>query len=69
MDVRTKSLTLVVGEEEQRDGEPRRSGDACDSLGLGDEEVVMDLGHHTHVLGMVVRARAWGSLAADEVGS
>lgn len=68
MDVRTKSLTFVVGEG-QRDGEPRRSGDACDSLGLGDEEVVMDLGHHTQVLGMAVWARSWGSLAAGEVDS
>ena len=68
MDVRTRSLTLVVGEG-QRDGENRRSGDACDSLGLGDEEAVVGLGHRTHVLDMVVWVRAWGSLAAVEVGS
>lgn len=68
MDVRTRSLTLVVGEEQQ-DGENRRSGDACDSLGLGDEEAVVDLGHRTHVLGMVVWVRPLGSLAAVEVGN
>lgn len=67
-DVRTRSLTLVVGEE-RRDGENRRSGGACDSLGLGDEEAVVGLGHRTHVLGTVVWARALGSLVAVEVGN
>lgn len=67
-DVRTGSLTLAVGEE-RRDGETRRSGDACDSLGLGDEEAVVDLGHRTHVPGMVVWGSPWGSLAAVEVGN
>ena len=65
MDVRMRSLTREVGEE-QRDGENRRGGDACDSLGLVYEE---GLGHRKHVLGMVVWVRAWGSLAAVEVGS
>lgn len=68
MDVRTRSLTLVVGGE-QRDRENRRSGDACDSHGLGDEEAVVDLGHRIHALSMVVWVRAWGSLAAVEVGN
>ena len=68
MDVRTLSTTFVVGEE-QRDGEDRRNGDACDSLDLVDEEAVVDLGHRTYVRGMVVSARAWGSLVAKEMGS
>ena len=68
MDVRTLSTTFVVGEE-QRDGENRRNGDACDSLDLGDEEAVVDPGHRTHARDMVVWARAWDSLVAKEVGN